>query len=127
MYEYTFFEYFDKDTQPRKKSDKFSIPSIQSPVLNYKNGKVSIAFDKQPSYYNYIIERYDYVRHITLYNGKIIELFEDDQLEENKKYVYTITPVYKEIKGKPIILPTISTKQGDIPLPPILKDEWWKY
>lgn len=126
--EYTFSEYFEISSVPRKKCDKFSNPSISIPTLCYQNGQVSISFDKNaPEYYEYLIERYDYDRHKTLYRGKKLSEFYDKNLEENKKYVYTVTPIYQNKKGKPIVLPTISTKAGELPPPPILKDEWWKY
>ena len=126
--EYTFSEYFSNSTLPRKKSDKFSIPRISPPKLSYEKGETRIIFDKNtPSYYQYIIERYDYDRHITLYQGEKLNVFHDNNLQENKNYVYTVTPVYQNVKGTPVVLPTVSTKFGEIPPPPIVKDEWWKY
>ena len=126
--EYTFSEYFERHSLPRKKSDKFSNPSISSPILNYQNGTVNIIFDDTaPSYYRYIIERYDYDRHTTLYDGKKINVFKDNNLDENKKYVYSVTPIYKEQIGTPIVLPTVITKIGESPPPPIVKEEWWNY
>ena len=126
--EYVFSEYFEKSSIPREKSYKFSVPAISPPTLQYQNGKVSIVFGENiPSYYEYVIERYDYDRHRTLYRGERLNVFHDTNLEENKKYVYTVTPVYNNKKGTTIVLPAVTTKAGELPPPPIVNDEWWKY
>ncbi|MBQ9728829.1 MAG: transglycosylase domain-containing protein [Clostridia bacterium] len=124
---YRFSELFKKDNLPLKKCDSFSNPSILTPHLQYENGSVTITFDKSlPNFYQYKIQRTDYVTHTTLYFGKFIERYVDRHLSENKNYVYTVTPYYKEIAGRPIVLPTVTTKtfpsQDD---DSVLKKDWW--
>lgn len=130
--EYRFSELFDKKTIPVQKSDFFSNPSIIPPVLSYKNGKVIISFqEKNGGLYEYKIDRYDYVTHNTVYQGNYIREFTDDGLTEDKRYVYTVTPIYKGTEGKAIVLPTVSTKDGVSPPSAndkeILEKNWWEY
>ena len=83
-----------------------------------------------PSYYDYIIQRYDYVTHSTVYQGKRQEIFLDQNLTQNKSYVYTVIPVYRGIKGTPVTLPEITFKKSatDVQEPPPIADkEWWDY
>ena len=129
--EYRFTELFKKTAIPAKTSDFFSNPSIISPVLQYKDGKVVIRFDdKSPAFYQYKIERYDYATHNTLYFGEYIKEYTDERIEPNKNYVYTVTPIFQKTQGKPIVLPAVSTKYGESPTAndgEILKKNWWEY
>lgn len=127
---YTITELFKKASIPLNKSDSFSNPSILTPDVILSEGKVIITFDRHsPTYYTYRIERYDYVTHTTLYEGELLENFIDDTIEKNKKYIYTVIPLYNGKEGKGITLPTVSTQEGDSPIPqdPILDKEWWEY
>lgn len=129
--EYTFQELFKKDAIPLKTSDLFSNPAISPPHLQYENGKVVITFDDRLSkLYRYKIERYDYATHSTLYVGEYIKTFTDENVDENKNYVYSVIPIYGNRQGKVITLPTVSTKEGE--RPPIsdrqiLERDWWDY
>ena len=130
--EYKFTELFDDKLIPTQKSTIFSNPSIITPVLSYKNGKIAIAFAEERSpLYEYKIDRYDYATHNTVYQGGYIREFIDEELQENKRYIYTVTPIYKGRAGKEIILPTVSTKDGILPPSAedreILERNWWEY
>ncbi|MBQ8308993.1 MAG: penicillin-binding protein [Clostridia bacterium] len=128
--DYRFTEIFKKQAVPKQKSEFFSNPTIISPDLCYQNGKVVISFNEKSSpLYTYKIERYDYATHNTLYCGKFIGEFTDENLTANKNYVYTVTPIYGDRIGKQIVLPTVSTKAGES-LPAsdqeILEKKWWE-
>ncbi len=129
--EYRFTELFKKTALPSKTSDYFTNPSIISPILQYKDGKVVICFDdNSPAFYQYKIERYDYATHNTLYFGKYIKEYTDERIEPNKNYVYTVTPIFQTRAGKPIVLPVVSTKRGESPPlndGAILEKQWWEY
>ena len=122
--EYRLNELFKQSALPTKKSDFFSNPSISPPSLELENGRVCIRFDKgQPTCYEYTIERYDYATSATIYSGKYITEFYDDQLEKDKRYIYIVTPSFHGKKGIPIPLPEVSTKKQE----EILGKEWWEY
>ncbi len=127
--EYRFNELFKWDNQPLQKSLIFSNPTISAPSLHLENNQLIIQFDNMPSYYQYKIDKYDYVRHSTVYFGDYTKTFIDNHLENNKSYIYTITPVYKGNYGNAVTLPAITTKDGnfDIHDSNILKEDWWKY
>lgn len=127
--EYTFSELFKKSASPSKTSDLFTNPSIIPPKLQYSNGNVQIVFhEKSPAFYEYKIERYDYATHTTLYQGKLLSVFTDEHVQRNKRYVYIVTPIYKDRQGTKITLPTVNT--GTSEAPPfsdreILQKDWW--
>ncbi|MBE5739961.1 MAG: penicillin-binding protein [Clostridiales bacterium] len=127
--EYTFYELFKYDNQPLQKSLIFSNPTISTPAIRLENNQLIIQFNNTPSYYQYKIDKYDYVRHSTVYFGDYTKTFIDNHLENNKSYIYTVTPVYNGNYGKPVTLPAITTKGGnfDILDSNILKEDWWKY
>lgn len=130
--EYRFTEVFKKTAIPSQKCDRFSNPSIKTPILRYENDRVVITFDENaPSFYEYKIERYDYATHNTLYQGSFLREYTDESLQSDKHYVYTVTPIYKGVSGKAIVLPTVSTKQGESPPTKedreILEKNWWEY
>lgn len=129
--EYTFQELFKNDAIPLKTSDLFSNPTIVPPDLRYENGNVVITFDEKSSkLYRFKIERYDYTTHSTLYVGEYIKKFTDENVLKNKNYVYSVTPIYQGRQGKTIVLPTVSTREGERPWPSdqeILEKDWWDY
>jgi len=130
--EYRFNELFKTSAIPTKKCDFFSNPSINCPILQYTDGHVVITFDKNsPTFYEYKIERHDYATHRTLYQGAFLEKYTDENLETDKHYVYTVTPIFKGVNGKSIVLPTVSTKAGEKPPSPqdgeMLQKNWWEY
>lgn len=128
---YTFQELFKNSAIPLKTSDLFSNPTILPPHLHYENGKVVITFDERLSkLYDYKIERYDYATHSTLYVGEYIETFVDENVLKNKNYVYYVIPIYQGKQGKAVMLPTVSTKEGERPPSSdkeILEKDWWDY
>ncbi len=122
--QFTFSEVFSTKALPRGKSDKFSNPSISAPTISVWGRTVRIDFSKSsPEYYDYIIERYDYATHSTVYCGKYQAVFSDESVQDDKRYVYTVIPVYNGKKGKPVKLPEISLKGA--PPPPIINKDWW--
>ena len=128
--EYRLSELFKNSEIPLNKSTSFTSPSIIPPKLSLSNNTVKIAFDNRfPHYYTYKIERYDYVTHTTLYNGKFTSEFCDNSLQEDKNYIYTVTPIFNGKEGTPITLPTISTRKGEKAElnQEILSKEWWEY
>ena len=97
--------------------------------MHFDNGKIVIAFhESAPKFYQYKSERYDYSTNTTVYFGAYTQLFTDENILPNKKYIYTVTPVYNGRAGKTIILPTVSTANGESPPnEEILNKDWWKY
>jgi len=128
--QYRMSELFKKIAIPLNKSTSFSVPTISAPTLSVAENTVSIHFDKScPSYYQYKIERYDYVTHTTLYIGAFTSTFEDTALLPDKNYLYTVTPLFHGNAGTTISLPIVSTKKGEwaeINHEDILSKEWWK-
>ncbi len=131
--EYQFSELFKTTQIPTKQSTFFSNPSIPVPLIRLQNDKVSIVFDERfPTCYQYKIERSNYVTHNnyvsrnTLYLGEYLPEFIDTTIEENKNYLYTITPLYKNNTGITVQLPIITTKESP-DNSKILNEEWWNY
>lgn len=128
--EYRFCELFKKDNLPTKQADYLSSPSIKTPQISLQDGRVFIQFDGDcPDFYEYIIERTDDKNKITLYKGNFIPQFVDENVEKEKRYVYAVTPTYKENIGIKILLPTVSTKKGERPVSDdkkILEKNWWE-
>lgn len=127
--EYTFCELFKNSAIPLNKSTSFAFPQVNPPLLKMFENQVTITFDSTfPTYYEYTIDRYDYVTHTTVYQGGYTPLFTDTITEKDKTYVYTVTPSFHGRAGKPIPLPSVSTKQGEsIKDKEIIQKEWWEY
>ena len=128
--EYRFIELFKKSEIPTKTSDLFTNPSIIAPILKYSNGKVVITFhESTPTFYQYKIDRYDYVTHTTIYFGNALPKFIDENVSKDKRYVYTVTPIYRNITGKAVVLPTVNTEENapDFERGEILDKSWWEY
>lgn len=128
--DYSFQEWFKTQAVPRQKSNFFSNPTILPPTLQYVDGKVKIAFnDKFSPLYEYKIERYDSTTHAVLYVGKLLSEFIDDNVTNNESYIYTVTPIYKNREGERVVLPAVSTKNGEFPTEndeEILEKKWWE-
>ena len=128
---YRIKELFKTNAIPLNKSTSFTCPSIVPPTLSVEKNGVQIHFDKRsPRYYQYKIERYDYVTHTTIYLGEYTPTFLDDKLDEGKNYLYTITPIYEGREGKSIVLPMVTTNKGEsteIQKEDILSKKWWEY
>ncbi len=127
---YRFSELFRSSAIPLSKSDCFTNPTVLPPTLSLQNNQVVIRLDpRSPKYYQYRIDRYDYATHTTLYDGDFKEVIVDEQLEENKNYLYTLIPHFEDRRGNPIPLPIVTTKAGEPPKltdGEILSKEWWK-
>ncbi len=122
-------EWFKKGSIPLNKSDSFTNPHIPLPTLEVLEDKVVLHLNStSPRYYQYKIDRYDYVTHRTLYKGDFLSDFTDTAIEKGKRYVYTVTPFYKDRIGKAISLPSIFIGAGS---PPpwednlITEKNWW--
>ena len=128
---FTFNELFKQDAIPLNKSTSFSNPSIIPPSVQIENGTVEIRFDEQnPKYYTYKIERKDGSKNKTLYEGAFVNKFSDDTVEMNKRYIYTVTPIYETHCGAPIILPTVCIQEDERHSPKeeeLLQKNWWDY
>lgn len=132
--EYKQSELFTQKTLPKKRSEIFSKPYISTPSAFFKDGKYTILKNGLPEYYCYKIERYDYVTHKTLFDGKLTDNFVDSSVQEGKSYQYKITPYFQSFFGCCVKLPEFTTRQigdgtllpvvPDIP-PDILQDDWW--
>lgn len=128
---FVFKELFKESALPLNKSTYFSKPTISTPTIKVKNNAVIINFFENfvPDY-TYKIERTDGKKSVVLYQGNYVKEFVDDTTEMNKRYIYTITPYYKNYAGKGIILPAISTQEKDTPTEKeeeILEKNWWEY
>ena len=124
--DFRFTELFQKDAVPTKKSYFFTCPSISTPTVALTSGGVKITFPAQaPSVYRYRIERYDYTTHTTVYEGEFLPQFTDTKIEPNKRYLYTVTPLYADKTGKSVQLPEINT--ANLPGDKIAEKEWWNY
>lgn len=120
-------EYFKENNLPTNQSSSFSSPSIIMPTAILEYGKVKIIFDaSSPDYYQYRIDKYDYVKHNTVYFGDRIDYYLDEDVLPNKKYVYTITPVYKNHIGEPQTLPILHIKDSTME-DSITEKPWWDY
>ncbi|MBQ8657712.1 MAG: transglycosylase domain-containing protein [Clostridia bacterium] len=129
--QFVFSEVFKSSALPRGKSYKFSNPSISAPQISVWGRTVRIDFSNgAPDYYDYIIQRYDYATHSTVYQGKYQKIFSDEGVKENKNYIYTVIPVYNGVKGKAVVLPEICLKGSAKPPnepPEITNKDWWEY
>ncbi len=127
---YRFPELFKESAIPTIKSTAFSKPTIVIPMLTLRENQVIITFDERsPDYYDYKIIRDDGSAEVEIYEGELPPSFTDRNLEKNKSYRYTVIPIYKNIEGIPVVLPTVTTKEGNLRLDDckILSKEWWEY
>lgn len=123
---YKFTEVFKTTAIPTKKCDIFSVPRISTPTIEYSEKRVKIRFnDTFPTFYKYKITRSNYASHTTLYYGNYLPEFVDESVKENGRYVYTVTPVFNGVEGKPVTLPLVNTKQGE-EIPKGIPKEWWR-
>jgi hypothetical protein len=136
--EYKIQTLFKTDLLPKQKASHFSNPTIPYPKIEVTNGKVTIILDvSTPKFYDILIEKQyyathnNYDTHSTLYKGHNKNTF-FDEIEEGKACTYAITPIYKNIKGKTLFLPTVFYSNGQskfIPTTPpdISNKDWWNY
>jgi membrane peptidoglycan carboxypeptidase len=135
--EYKIFELFKTQLIPTQQATHFSHPTIPSPSIEVKNNVATITLDiNTPNFYSFLIEKHyyashnTYVTHSTVYNGKLKTPI-SDKLTDDKSYIYSITPIYKENKGKTIYLPAVSigSSKPINPLTPpdISSKDWWNY
>lgn len=133
--EYQFNELFHVETIPKQASIAFSTPTIQPPKISFKGGIITLKLpENAPRFYEYKIEKYNYAthntyaKHSTLYFGKYLESIQDDDIQPNTEYVYTVTPIYNSNTGKTVTLPKISTKRKEINNDTFSSEKnWWEY
>lgn len=124
----TFSELFQKNLAPTKSSKQYSAPTVSTPIVFYENGKIILKIEKT-SVYDFLIERTDGKEKKTVFSGRLNGDFIDEDIQENKTYIYTITPIFINNKGTPVITPKISTKNekdAQKPPPDIVYEEWWQ-
>ncbi len=138
--EYKFFELFKTTARPTTNATHFSNPTIPTPTIKVESNEINITFDiNTHKFYRFLVEKHyyathnSYVSHSTVYDGPFKNAIADI-IEADKSYVYTVTPIYKDIKGKPISLPAITGKniQELNPIrpstpPDISYKDWWNY
>lgn len=128
---YTFKELFQESAIPLNKSTSFSNPTIPTPALQVKNGAVHITFDERaPKYYRYKIERTEGKNTVLLYEGEFLKEFTDDTVEMNKRYIYTVTPLYENRAGERITLPAVSPQESENLTrkeEEMIEKKWWEY
>lgn len=126
----TFEEIFIKKFAPMVKSERFSNPSFSEvPTIEYNKNSISIVLC-QREYTTYCITRTDELGNKTYYEAE--GSFKDNKIETNKIYTYTVTPKLNGLTGKPITLPSVSTKEAEEKTPlddesdkSILDKDWW--
>lgn len=104
--EKTFSELFKKDYAPQKQSTYFSDPKIKTPSVFIDNKGVCIELC-HAEYYTILINRQSEEGFCTVYQGDATEKILDVDVEEGKRYVYSVTPYYGKFVGKTIILPEV--------------------
>ncbi len=128
--QYRFDELFKKDNLPKKRADYFSNPKIPPPTIALEEGAVRLTFEENtPTFYEYLIEREEKKRKITVYKGAYLPTFLDETIAEDAHYVYSVTPIYQDRIGTTITLPTVSTKKKThTPLDDqkVLEKNWWE-
>ncbi|MBR2341207.1 MAG: transglycosylase domain-containing protein [Clostridia bacterium] len=135
--EFMFQELFQESLIPTQQAAHFSNPKINSPKIQLTDKKINITFDiNAPKFYKIIVKKYyasrnTYVTHSTLYEGSIPEHL-TDILDDDRVYVYSVTPYYKDIAGNTIFLPSVSLSGNKSPIlpdspPNIIKKDWWNY
>ncbi len=115
---------------PKEQSNRFSSPSIATPVISVKNNEVNIELC-HTKYYAYIIKRGKNGNFETIYNGGWQKSITDKPAEG--RYIYTVTPYYlngdKKIYGQEIILPAINLQKDNssiqIKIPDIANNDWY--
>ncbi len=127
---YRFDELFKKDNLPQTRADYFSNPKINPPTITLREDAVVLELDERsPTVYEYKIERQDERGKITLYQGKYIPSFLDENISPDRHYIYTITPIYQDRSGASVTLPTISTGKKThtaIDDQKVLEKNWWE-
>lgn len=114
--EKTFSELFKKSNAPRQKSTYFSNPKINTPSIFVNDTGVCIVLC-HAEYYTILINRQGDDGFHTVYQGEMQEKILDVDVEEGKKYIYSVTPYYGKFVGKTVILPEViyTETQGETP------------
>lgn len=107
-----FTECFSVYNKPQEKSSKFTFPTIsKTPQAIYRDNAIYIILC-QTEYIIYDIKRTDQEGNTISFSPQK-GTFIDTQIQNNSIYTYTVTPKYKENKGKSYTLPSIKTKTTD--------------
>lgn len=126
-------ECFSVNNKPQEKSSRFTFPTIcRTPQAFYRDNTIYIILC-QTEYIIYDIKRTDQEGNVVLFPSQK-GTFIDTQIQDNSIYTYTITPKYKENKGKSYTIPSIKTKiktENNIDFNlnnrnnSILDSDWW--
>lgn len=119
-----------KGNEPQQKSDRFSNPTIPTPVIKVANGAVNIELC-HAKYYAYIIKRTKNGQTETIYDGKWQQTVTDTPSEGI--YTYSVIPYYdsgeEKFYGKEITLSPVnnSTGMGDpqVKIPDLINKDWF--
>ena len=112
-------EIFRKSNLPLAKSEKFTLPNIETPKVSVKNQTVYFELC-QTKYYDYVIKRENRGKTTTIYNGKYQKTICDNSVRAGESYRYTVIPIYNGTEGRAVVLPLVR-----IPKTNALPDEWW--
>lgn len=116
----TLSELFRSSALPTVQSTRFSKPTIQKPTISVKNGSVLIILC-QTEYYDYLVKRKNNGKTVTIYEGPYRSAIMDNSVVAGETYEYSVTPLYMETAGEPVLLPAVHIpKQAEIP------DGWWE-
>lgn len=131
--EYRFFELFKNRLIPTVKSERFSAPQLNFRQISVEENKVKIELEKPPfAELEIELVRIDYDRHTTVYKGKWTSEVIDENVKKDTSYVYQITPIYKDIRGKETLSPRVYIGENAPfieaqPPPEITQKDWWNY
>jgi len=126
---YRFNELFKRENAPTQSARTFTYPRIDKPVIDFKSGKITITLpESAPDFYEYKIERADEKERKTVYLGKRLSTFTDNDIKKNTRYVYSITPIYQNNHGETIYLPAVNTWTNPSANDKKIVDEnWWEH
>lgn len=104
--EKTYKELFKKSHRPTEQSTAFTRPALSKTTINATKRGILIELC-QTQYYSILINRTCDGKMETVYHGKSVNEFLDENVVDGKKYVYSVTPYYGEYVGKTVVLPEI--------------------
>lgn len=119
-----------KGNEPQQKSDRFSNPTIPTPVIKVAKGAVNIELC-HAKYYAYIVNRAKNGQIETIYDGKWQPTVTDTPSEGI--YTYSVIPYYDSGKEKffgkeiPLAPVNISAGTGDpqVKIPDLINKDWF--
>ncbi len=113
-------ELFRASNPPKEENTRFSRPTIEKPTIFVENGTICIQLC-QAYYYEYLIERENNGKKTVIYRGNYRERIYDNSVVNGERYVYTVTPIYNDNVGTPVVLPAVFTPSSTTP-----PSDWWE-